>query len=96
MEYEIKHNLEEERFEALSNNEIVGVINYYKEENVLVVTHTGVESKHEGQGIAGALTKYLLTYIVKNNLKITPLCSYTKTYIDRHPEYQNLIQEDYE
>ncbi|PXV67553.1 hypothetical protein CLV62_103226 [Dysgonomonas alginatilytica] len=96
MDYEIKHNAGEERFEALANLQIIGVINYYKENDVLVVTHTGVESKYEGQGIAGALTKCLLTYIVKNNLKVTPLCSYTKAYIDRHPEYQNLLQEEYE
>lgn len=96
MEYEIKHNKNENRFEALSNQEIIGVVNYYNDENVVIVTHTGVEPKYEGQGIAGALTKEVLTYIAKNDLKITPLCSYTKTYIDRHPEYQNLINEESE
>lgn len=96
MEYEIKHNLKEDRFEALANQQIIGVINYYRENDVFIVTHTGVETKYEGQGIAGALTKSLLIYIAKNNLKVTPLCSYTKVYIDRHPEYQNLIQEEYE
>lgn len=96
MEYEIKHNTAENRFEALSDLQIIGVINYYKEDNVLVVTHTGVQPKYEGQGIAAALTKDLLTYIVKNNLKVSPLCSYTKSYIDRHAEYHNLVQDDFE
>lgn len=93
MEYNIRHNQIENRFEALSNQEIIGVVNYYKEGNVIVVTHTGVEPKYEGQGIAGVLTKDVLDYITKNDLKITPLCSYTRSYIDRHPEYNNLLNE---
>lgn len=96
MEYEIKHNLDEDRFEALINHEIIGVVNYYKEDNVIIVTHTGVKPKYEGQGIAGALTKNVLNYVIKNNFKITPLCSYTKSYIDRHPEHQNLLSEKYD
>ena len=94
MEYEIKHNPDENRFEAFANQEIIGVINYYKEGSVIIVTHTGVKTKYEGQGIAGALTKAILSFISKNNLKINPLCSYTKSYIDRHPELKNLLQED--
>ena len=93
MEYEIRHNPDEYRFEAISNLEIVGVVNYYKENNIINVTHTGVKREYEGLGIAGALTKAILSYITKNNLKVNPLCSYTKTYIDRHPEYNNLLHE---
>lgn len=96
MEYEIRHNPDEYRFEAISNLEIVGVVNYYKENNIINVTHTGVKREYEGLGIAGALTKAILSYITKNNLKVNPLCSYTKTYIDRHPEYNNLLHEGYE
>lgn len=96
MEYKIRHNQDESRFEALTNQEIIGVINYYIENDVVIVTHTGVEPKYEGQGIAGALTKDMLTYITKNNLRVNPLCSYTKAYIDRHPVYQNLVDEEYE
>ncbi len=96
MEYKIKHDSDENRFEALANQEIIGVVNYYREDNVIVVTHTGVKSEYEGLGIAGALTKDLLSYITKNELKINPLCSYTKSYIDRHPEYQNLLNKESE
>lgn len=93
MEYKISHNQTENRFEALSNQEIIGVVNYDKEDDVIIVTHTGVEPEYEGQGIAGALTKEVLAYITKNSLKITPLCSYTKAYINRHPEYESLVNE---
>ena len=94
MEYEIRHNLNENRFEALANQEIIGIVNYYEEGNVIIVTHTGVKTNYEGQGIAATLTKAILMYTIKNNFKINPLCSYTKNYIDRHPEYNNLLQND--
>ncbi len=96
MEYEIKHNPEEERFEAIANQEVIGVVNYYQEDDIVIVTHTGVETKYEGRGIAAALTKEMLFYITVNNLKVNPLCSYTKVYIERHPEYQNLVFEEFE
>lgn len=94
MDYEVKHNLADNRFEASSGLLVIGVIDYYRENNVLIVTHTKVQSEYEGLGIAAALTKKLLIYIAENNLKVTPVCPYTKAYIDRHPEFRDLIQRD--
>lgn len=91
MKYEVNHNVEKDRFEVLVSNNIIGVIDYHKEQNVIIVTHTGVMNEYEGQGIAAQLTKALLAYVAANDLKIVAQCSYTKNYIEKHPEYQKLL-----
>jgi len=88
----VKHNAEESRFELLAEG-LMSEINYTKNGNVLTITHTKVPSKLEGQGIAASMTKYMLEYARKNGLQISPLCSYTKTYLIRHPEYKDLWEK---
>lgn len=91
MEYKIINNTASNRIEAKLDTEVIGLVDYeLTEDNVLIVPHTEVNTKYEGQGIAGAMTKALLDFAETNNYKVLPICPYTKTYIDRHPEYHKL------
>lgn len=91
MEYKINQNIKENRFEAIFENKTIGVIEFILGENSINITHTGVLPEYEGNGIAGSLNKELLEYAVKENLKVIPTCSYTQTYIERHPKYKSLL-----
>lgn len=92
MEYEIRNNQDRSRFEAVNEAEVIGLIDYeLTDQKIMVVPHTEVDSRYEGKGIAGAMTKALLEYAVAADYKVLPICPYTKTYIDRHPEYQKLL-----
>ncbi len=92
MEYNIVHNEEKNRFETEVEG-LISVVDYKKDDDVLLVTHTGVPSQLEGRGIAAALTKSLLNYIRNNGFKVNPICPYTKVYIERHPEYEDIVAE---
>lgn len=94
MDYKIQHNNAEDRFEALGfDDTVIGLVDYCISEDgkTLIVPHTEVNKEYEGNGIAGALTKALLDYARLNSYKIMPVCPYTKTYIERHPDYSDLI-----
>lgn len=93
MEYEIVHNEEKSRFETVVDG-LLCIVDYRKHGNVLWVTHTEAPLPLEGRGIAAALTKTLLDYIRNRGLKVYPICPYTKIYIQRHPEYEDLIVEN--
>lgn len=94
MEYQVIHNPENSQFEAKSDSkEVIGLIDYTLKEKTMFVTHTEVKPEYEGMGIAGKMTKYMLDYAKSNDLKIAPICPYTKTYIERHNEYQDLLAE---
>ncbi|WP_029906492.1 GNAT family N-acetyltransferase [Prevotella sp. 10(H)] len=92
MEYKVIHNEDKSCFEAEVEG-MVSVVDYTKRENVLVVTHTGVPPQLEGRGIAAAMTKTMLDYARDKGYKVRPVCSYTRTYILRHPEYQDIVAD---
>ncbi|MFV0420084.1 MAG: GNAT family N-acetyltransferase [Dysgonomonas sp.] len=89
MEYNIIHNEVKTRFEVQVEG-LTSLVDYQKKDNVFLVTHTEVPTKLEGRGIAAALTKTLLNYIRDNGYRVQPICPYTKVYIQRHPEYQDI------
>ncbi|MBK5720835.1 N-acetyltransferase [Dysgonomonas sp. Marseille-P4677] len=92
MEYNIIHNEEKSRFETEVEG-LLSLVDYRKRGNVFLVTHTEVPLRLEGRGIAAALTKALLDHIRKSGYKVCPICPYTKIYIQRHPEYEDIVAE---
>lgn len=92
MNYNIQHNISESRFEVIIDNLISEVDYIVDSDGTLQITHTVVPKQLEGKGIAAALTKAILSYVQNSNLKVQPICPYTKTYIERHPEYKNLVK----
>lgn len=90
MEYKVEHNEARSRFE-MRVEEKISLVDYMKRGNVLIVTHTEVPAELEGRGIAAALTKALLEYVRSNSLKVRPVCPYTKAYIQKHTEYNDLV-----
>lgn len=90
MEYNIVHNEVESRFETQVEG-LTALVDYRKRDSLFLVTHTEVPPQLEGRGIAAALTKALLDYIRENGFKVRPVCPYTKAYIQRHPEYNDIV-----
>jgi len=94
MDYKIINNEEENRIEAIINSDRIGLIDYkISNNNILAVYHTEVNQEYEGNGIAAEMTKQLLNYIKEKKYKIKPYCSYTRVYIERNPEYQELVEK---
>lgn len=55
------------------------------------MTHTEVPAEFEGKGVGGALVKGALEIVRGENLKIVPTCRFVTVYLQRHPEYQELV-----
>ena len=56
------------------------------------IRHTEVAPSHEGRGIAGALTRFTLDSARQQKRWVIPLCPYAAKYIERHPEYADLVR----
>lgn len=92
MDFEVNFNIEKNRFEAILKKSIIGIAQFhFMPGSVLAVTSTKVRSEYEGQGIASAITKALLDYAKSYNYKIKPLCSFTKIFMNSHPEYHSML-----
>lgn len=53
--------------------------------------HTIVPEEMEGKGIGSALVKHALEYARHEHLYVKPTCPFIRAYIDRHPEYKDLV-----
>jgi uncharacterized protein len=79
------------RYEIEVDGEVAGFLLYRVEPGVLELVHTDVDPKWEGKGVGGALVKGALDDIRTRDLKIRPYCPFVRTYLRRHPEYEDLV-----
>ena len=93
LHYEVINNSEKKRFEIHIDDKIA--LEDYEffttsaGEKGIEYKHTEVPAELGGQGIASYLVKYILGDAAAKNLRVKPTCSYVKSYIDKHPEYQD-------
>lgn len=57
----------------------------------MIITHTGVPTAFEGQGIAAQLVDAAVAAARAEGWKITPLCSYVAARFRRRPEWHDLL-----
>jgi hypothetical protein len=87
-----KHNPQAGRFE-IEKDGSVAVLEYLLQDGKMVFTHTGVPPALEGQGIGSRLARAGLDHARAQGLKVVPLCSFIAGYIQKHPEYQELLEK---
>ena len=54
------------------------------------LTHTAVDPRLQGRGIAAALVAAALDHARREGLKVVPQCSYVDAYMRRHPQTEDL------
>ena len=86
----VVHNQASSRFEIVEGSH-TAVLEYRISHGALVLTHTGVPQEIEGMGVGGALVKAAFEYARSHGLKVRPLCPFVKKYLERHPEYAELV-----
>jgi len=66
---------------------------YERRGATLDVHHTYTPPALRGSAIAARLTAAAFDYAREQGLKILPTCSYTRVYIERHPELRPHVAE---
>jgi predicted GNAT family acetyltransferase len=74
------------RFELFVEDELAGFAEYQLTDGGITFTHTVIDDAFEGQGLGGKLAKHVLTTAKDRGLTVTPLCSFIRGYLERHPE----------
>jgi predicted GNAT family acetyltransferase len=90
-ELTVKHNPKARRFEVGKDSHLA-VLEYQLAEGKIIFTHTGVPEALGGQGIGSRLAVAGLDYARSQSLTVVPLCSFIAGYIQKHPEYKNLVK----
>ena len=92
-EFEIVQNEDQRRFELVVDDHMAKVTYVMLSPTSIIFTHTLVPFSLKGQGIASYLAKHVLDYARGNELNVIPQCPFIRSYIERHPEYDDLVMK---
>jgi uncharacterized protein len=87
----VRDNPAKRRYEAVVDDEVAGFIFYRLLGDEIVLIHTEVADEFEGQGVGSRLVAGTLDDIRARGLRMQPVCPFVKAYVERHPEYADLI-----
>jgi predicted GNAT family acetyltransferase len=76
---------------AVHLGDATAVLAYKEEGDTIYLVHTEVPAEMEGKGTGGQLAKAALNYARENGLKVVARCPFVTSYLQRHPEYQDLV-----
>lgn len=89
---EVTKNEAEQRYEARVDGELAGAAYYQLADDLVAFTHTEVDDAYEGQGVGSALARAALDDVrAEGQRQVVPRCRFIKGWIDRHPDYQELV-----
>ena len=79
------------RYEARIDGVLAGVSEYELTPDTIVFLHTVVAEEYEGRGVGTAIARYALDDARARGLYVRPLCPFIRGWMERHPEYSDLI-----
>ena len=82
---------ERSRYELRLDDEVVGVVVYRREGDVLELLHTEIDPGHEGAGLGGRIARGVLDDIRRRGLAVRPSCPFVSAWMARHPDYDDLV-----
>ena len=86
-------NPERNRYEVRVDGELAGFLQYRAKPEQISLVHTEVDERFEGQGLGGRLAAFALGDARKRGLAVLPYCPFVNAYLQRHPEYLDLVPE---
>jgi uncharacterized protein len=93
-ELEVRDVPEASSFEARLDGRLAGTAFYEREDGegpVFVFTHTEVDPAFEGRGVGGTLVRGALDDVRRRGARIVALCPFVRSWLERHPDYQDLV-----
>jgi predicted GNAT family acetyltransferase len=82
------------RYEAILDDQVVGVSVYELIGDQIVFLHTEVDSGLEGLGVGSRLAKGALDDVRRRGLKVVARCPFIAGWLKRHPDYADLLAND--
>jgi uncharacterized protein len=87
----VEDNAGQSRFELRVDGEVVGWSEYRPAGDSVIVAHTEIDERREGEGLGSELVRGTLDHIRASGKSVIPTCPFTAEYIRRHPEYVDLV-----
>ncbi len=82
---------EAQRLTLGSAGSILAFVEYYQFGQVAIVTHTEVDSAHEGKGLGSEIARQALAHFRRQQWHVVPVCGFFAEQIRRRHEYLDLL-----
>jgi predicted GNAT family acetyltransferase len=92
----VADNADDNKFEARVDGQVVGWQPYRRYQTHIVLMHTEVDPSWRERGISSAMIDGVLALIRSAGATVVPYCKLTSDYILRHPEYRDLVPDQYQ
>ncbi|MFW3171057.1 GNAT family N-acetyltransferase [Geodermatophilus sp. CPCC 206100] len=79
------------RYEVRDGDRVLGSAAYRRQGDAVVFTHTEVDPDQEGSGVGSTLARGALDDVRSRGLRVVPQCSFIRAWIERHPDYTDLV-----
>lgn len=76
---------------AYDGETIVGQLDFTFNGNTLSIDHT--RAFEEGIGVGALLVNAANDYAVNHKLSVAPVCSFAKTWYERHPQFNDILNQ---
>ncbi|SHL24360.1 hypothetical protein SAMN05443637_12232 [Pseudonocardia thermophila] len=84
---------ERSRYEISVDGERAGFVVYQLAPDHIAFVHTEIDAAHAGKGLAGVLVRHALDDARARGLRVVAVCPYVKSWIEKHPDYQDLTEQ---
>lgn len=89
---QVVNNSEKFRFEVVSGA-LISKLDYRLGRDRIALVHTEVPEELQGQGIGSDLVRTALEFAREKELTVLPYCPFVAAYLERHPEWSDLVGE---
>jgi predicted GNAT family acetyltransferase len=87
----VRHDEGANRYVLEVDGKDLGFAEYRPDDDRRVFVHTEVDDSLEGKGMGSKLVREALDGSRKDGKRIVPLCSFVAGYIERHPDWNDII-----
>jgi predicted GNAT family acetyltransferase len=91
---DVHDNPEKHRFEIYDDGKLAGFAIYVRRPGRLIFVHTEIDPAFEGRGLGSQLARAALDAARASGDRVVPLCPFIGQFIDRHPEYGDLVDHE--
>ena len=88
---DVVRNDQADRYEIHVDGELSGFTAIEVEPDATVMPHTEIDGKFEGRGLSKVLIQRALDDLRSRGDKIVPTCPAVARFINKHPEYADLV-----
>lgn len=90
----VRDNAKAGRFEAVLDEQVVGILLYERPPGALELIHTVTDPEHRHEGAASVLVRTALAEARAQDLEIVVVCPFVDSWLQRHPEQAGGIVGD--